>query len=73
MPGQTYISPGPKTRLAARRALRSARCHSRTPSEARAIRKWLGLPKRVEYSEAELDRRRQAMTRAREAIQPLAA
>ena len=44
-----------------------------SPTEAIAIRKWLGLPKRVEYSDAELDRRRQAITRAREAIQPLAA
>jgi hypothetical protein len=44
-----------------------------TPVEAIAIRKWLGLPKRVEYSEAELDRRRQSMSRAREVGQPLAA
>jgi hypothetical protein len=44
-----------------------------TPTEAGAIRKWLGLPKRVEYSEPELERRRKAMARAREVIQPLAA
>ena len=44
-----------------------------TPAEASAIRKWLGLPKRVEYSEAELDRRRQVLARAREAIQLAAA
>ena len=44
-----------------------------TPAEAVLIRKWLGLPKRVEYSEAELDRRRQSLSRAREALQPLAA
>ena len=43
------------------------------PVEAAAIRKWLGLPKRVEYGEAELDRRRQVLARARDAIQRAAA
>lgn len=36
-----------------------------TPTEAVLIRKWLGLPKRVEYSAEELDRRRQAIAHAR--------
>jgi hypothetical protein len=39
-----------------------------TSAEAVAIRKWLGLPKRVEYGADELERRRQAMSRAREAL-----
>jgi hypothetical protein len=44
-----------------------------TLAEAVAIRKWLGLPKRVEYGEAELARRRQhrsSVSRVREAASP---